>query len=98
MTAEQEALLRELRAQIGELRTEVSDLEATVADLVVRVEQLAGPSLSWLLSLPVTLIGEVLTRIGAAISALPGVSGCAGPDSGAAESVDRSRMEAKSGG
>lgn len=91
MTAEQEALLRELRAQIGELRTEVSDLEATVADLVQRVEQLAGPSLYWLLSLPVALIGEVLRRVGAAAQVLPGVPRCGGADSGAAESAEASR-------
>ncbi|AVH22175.1 hypothetical protein [Nocardia cyriacigeorgica] len=77
MTAEQEALLRELREQIGELRAEVSDLEATVADLVQRVEQLAGPSLWWLLSLPVAVVGEVLRRVGAVV---PGLPRCEGAD------------------
>ncbi|MBF6512919.1 TMF family protein [Nocardia cyriacigeorgica] len=86
MTAEQEALLRELREQIGELRAEVSDLEATVADLVQRVEQLAGPSLWWLLSLPVAVIGEVLRRVGAVVPGLPRCEG-AGPDG--AVGVDR---------
>ncbi|WP_280233484.1 hypothetical protein [Nocardia cyriacigeorgica] len=98
MTAEQEALLRELRAQIGELRTEVSDLEATVADLVVRVEQLAGPSLSWLVSLPVALLGEVLSRVVAALSALPGVAGCAGPDSGVTAGGGKRPVEAEGDG
>ncbi|MBF6316339.1 hypothetical protein IU453_06090 [Nocardia cyriacigeorgica] len=79
MTAEQEALLRELREQIGELRAEVSDLEATVTDLVQRVEQLAGPSLWWLLSLPVAVLGEVLRRVGAVLPGLPRCEG-AGSD------------------
>jgi hypothetical protein len=68
VTAEQEALLRELREQIG---------EATVADLVQRVEQLAGPSLWWLLSLPVAVVGEVLRRVGAVV---PGLPRCEGAD------------------
>ncbi|BDT89169.1 hypothetical protein [Nocardia cyriacigeorgica] len=91
MTGEQEALLRELRAQIGELRTEVSDLEATVADLVDRVEQLAGPSLWGLLSLPAAVIGEVLRRVGAAVQVLPGLPCCGGADSGAAERAEADR-------
>ncbi|NEW26179.1 DUF4200 domain-containing protein [Nocardia cyriacigeorgica] len=94
MTAEQEALLRELRAQVGELRTEISDLEATVAELVQRVEQLAGPSLWWLLTLPAALLGEVLGRVSAVLGlpcggATDSAAGVADSDGGSAAPEDR---------
>ncbi|WP_328388396.1 hypothetical protein [Nocardia sp. NBC_00416] len=78
--SEQEALLRELwaqvrglRTEVAELRVEISEMEATVADLAVRVDQPERVELPWpvsLLLLPAALALAMLRQVGELAQAL----------------------------